>query len=119
MWHGMLRNVRLVEKSRMSTRILMESLGIPVWKWVHINMYFITTLQKTHRDMDTTWVIMDRLTKSVNFMGIHESYSLNKLSNIYFREMISRRGVPVSMVSNMDVNFTSKFWKRFHENLGT
>lgn len=33
--------------------------------------------------------------------------------------MVSRYGVPVSIVSDRDVRFTSKFWRKFHEELGT
>ena len=33
--------------------------------------------------------------------------------------MVVRQGVPVSMVLNRDVRFTSRFWRKFHEELGT
>ncbi|KAI3701131.1 hypothetical protein L2E82_45776 [Cichorium intybus] len=34
-------------------------------------------------------------------------------------EIISRHGIPVSVISDRDVRFTSRFWKKFHEELGT
>ena len=62
---------------------------------------------------------MDRLTKSVHFILIQESISSEKFTDIYIREIVSRHGVLVSVVSDRDLRFTSRFWKRFHEELGT
>ncbi|GJX20858.1 putative reverse transcriptase domain-containing protein [Tanacetum coccineum] len=38
---------------------------IPKWKWDNITMDFITKLPKSSQGLDTIWVIVDRLTKSV------------------------------------------------------
>ena len=45
--------------------------------------------------------------------------SAEKLVEIYVREVVARHGVPTSIVSDQDVCFTSRFWKKFHEELGT
>ena len=62
---------------------------------------------------------MDKLTKSSHFIPISESISAEKLADIYVRGVVARHGVPVSVVSNVDVRFTSRFWKKFHEEPGT
>ena len=62
---------------------------------------------------------MDRLTKSAHFVPIQEKSSVEKLVEIYVKEVFSRHVVPVSILSNKDVCFTSWFWWKFHDELGT
>ena len=82
-------------------------------------MDFIMKLPRTARGVDSIWVIVDRLTKSAHFIPMQESISAEKLADIYIREIVARHGVPVSVISDRDVRFTSRFWKRFHDELGT
>ena len=90
-----------------------------MWKWEQITMDFITKLLRTTKGFDAIWVIIDRLTKSAHFMAIRESSSAEKLADVYVREIVARLGVPVSIVSDRDVRFTSCLWQKFHEELGT
>ncbi|GJX54095.1 putative reverse transcriptase domain-containing protein [Tanacetum coccineum] len=62
---------------------------IPVYKWENITMDFVTKLPKTTSGQDTIW------------------------------EVVSRHGVPVSIISDRDNKFTSHFWKSLNEALGT
>ena len=98
---------------------LLQPLEIPEWKWEHITMDFVVGLPLTKGKYDAIWVIVDRLTKSAHFIPINERYSLEKLANLYMKEIVSRHGVPVSIVSDRDPRFTSRFWKSFQECLGT
>ncbi|GJT36163.1 putative reverse transcriptase domain-containing protein [Tanacetum coccineum] len=92
---------------------------IPIWKWENITMDFVTKLPKTTSGQDTIWVIVDRLTKSAHFLSMKETDSLEKLTRQYLKEVVSRHGVPVSIISNRDSKFTSHFWKSLNEALGT
>ncbi|KAJ9563234.1 hypothetical protein OSB04_008394 [Centaurea solstitialis] len=96
----------------------LQPLEIPVWKWEQIT-YLITKLPKTPRGFDATWVIVDRLTKSAHFLPIQESSSADKLADIFVREIMRLHGVPVSIVSDRDTRFTSRFWERFQKEMGT
>ena len=98
---------------------LLQPLEIPEWKWEHITMDFVVGLPLTKGKYDAIWVIVDRLTKSAQFVPINERYSLEKLANLYMKEIVSKHGVPVSIVSDRDPRFTSRFWKMFQECLGT
>ncbi|GJT50756.1 putative reverse transcriptase domain-containing protein [Tanacetum coccineum] len=82
---------------------------IPVWKWENITMDFVTKLPKTSTGQNTIWVIVDRLTKSAHFLPMKENDSMEKLTRHYLKEVVSKHGVPVSIISNRDGRFTSQF----------
>ncbi|GJT73910.1 putative reverse transcriptase domain-containing protein [Tanacetum coccineum] len=68
---------------------------------------------------DTIWVIVDRLTKSAHFLPMREDDTWKKLTRQYLKEVVSKHGVPVSIISDRDGKFTSHFWKSLHKALGT
>ncbi|GJS69959.1 putative reverse transcriptase domain-containing protein [Tanacetum coccineum] len=74
-------------------------------------MDFITKLPRSKSGHDTIWVIVDRLTKSAHFLAIREDYSTEKLAKIYIDEIVTRHGVPVSIISDRDGRFTSRSWQ--------
>ncbi|GJX41046.1 putative reverse transcriptase domain-containing protein [Tanacetum coccineum] len=92
---------------------------IPKWKWDNITMDFVTKLPKTEADQDTIWVIVDRLTKSAHFLPMREDDTLENLTRQYLKEVVSRHGVLVSIISDRDRKFTSHFWKSLNKALGT
>ncbi|GKD14868.1 putative reverse transcriptase domain-containing protein [Tanacetum coccineum] len=75
---------------------------IPAWKWENITMDFVTKLPKTSTGQDTIWVIIDRLTKSAHFLPMKETDSREKLTRQYLKEVVSRHGVPVLIISDRD-----------------
>ncbi|GJT00428.1 putative reverse transcriptase domain-containing protein [Tanacetum coccineum] len=79
---------------------------IPQWKWENITMDFETKLPKMAARQDTIWVIVDRLTKSAHFLPIREDDTLEKLTRQYLKEVVSKHGVPVSIISDRDGKFT-------------
>ncbi|KAD4586323.1 hypothetical protein E3N88_23924 [Mikania micrantha] len=92
---------------------------IPMWKWENISMDFITKLPRTTNGKDSIWVIVDRLTKSAHFLPISETYPVRKLARIYIDEIVSRHGIPLSIISDRDARFTARFWESLHEAFGT
>ena len=98
---------------------MLQPLEIPVWKWEKITMDFVTKLPRTRKGCDAIWVIVDRLTKSAHFFPIKETYPLPRLAQLYINEIIARHGVPVSIVSDRDPRFTSRFWKSLQSELGS
>ncbi|GJZ34138.1 putative reverse transcriptase domain-containing protein [Tanacetum coccineum] len=92
---------------------------IPVWNWENITMDFVTMLPKTSNGQDTIWVIVDRLTKSAHFLLMKETDSMEKLTRQYLKEVVSRHGVPVLIISDRDSKFTSHFWQSLNKALGT
>ncbi|GJY70405.1 putative reverse transcriptase domain-containing protein [Tanacetum coccineum] len=92
---------------------------IATYKWKNITMDFVTKLPKTSSGLDAIWVIVNRLTKSVHFLPMKETGSMEKLARQYLKEVISRHGVPVSIISDRDSKFTSHFWQSLNKALGT
>ena len=62
---------------------------------------------------------MDRLTKSAHFLATSETASFDKLAQLYINEIISRHGVPLSIVCDRDPRFVSNFWNSLQTQLGT
>ena len=73
-------------------------------------MDFVVGLPLTGRKHDSVWVIVDRLTKSTNSLPVRTDYSLDKLSELYIKEIVWLHGIPISIISNRDPRFTSRFW---------
>ncbi|GJW33626.1 putative reverse transcriptase domain-containing protein [Tanacetum coccineum] len=92
---------------------------IPMWKWERITMDFVTKLPKTSTGHDAIWVIVDRLTKSSHFIPIRATDSMETLTRLYIKEIVSRHGVPISIISDRDSHFTSRFWQSLQNALGT
>ncbi|GJW14067.1 putative reverse transcriptase domain-containing protein [Tanacetum coccineum] len=51
--------------------------------------------------------------------GKGEDDTLEKLTRQYLKEVVSKHGVPVLIISDRDGKFTSHFWKSLHKALGT
>ncbi|GKE88592.1 reverse transcriptase domain-containing protein, partial [Tanacetum coccineum] len=97
-------------KCQKPSRLLIQP-EIPTWKWERITMDFVTKLPKTSSGHDTIWVIVDRLTKSAHFIHTRETYIMETLTRLYIKEIVSRHGVPISIISDRDSHFTSRFWQ--------
>ncbi|GJV71507.1 putative reverse transcriptase domain-containing protein [Tanacetum coccineum] len=97
---------------------LLQQPEIPVWKWERITMDFISGLPRTPSEYDTIWVIVDRLTKSAHFLPMKKMDSMEKLTQLYLKEVVCRHGAPISIISDRDSHFTSRFWKLLYEALG-
>ncbi|GJX25861.1 putative reverse transcriptase domain-containing protein [Tanacetum coccineum] len=62
---------------------------IPEWKWDNITMDFVTKLPKSSQGYDTIW------------------------------EVVTRHGIPVSIICDRDPRFASNFWRSLQNALGT
>jgi hypothetical protein len=109
-WNNMKRDIakyvaechtcQRVKAEHQSPAGLLQPLDIPEWKWEEIRMDFITGLPLTKKHKDMIWVIVDRL---------NQKDSVEKLVEIYVREIVSKHGVPKKIVSDRGSVFTSIF----------
>ena len=67
-------------------------------------------LPMTFHKNDAIWVIVDLLAKIAHFILIKTYFPLPKLNKLYIREVVKLHGVPSSIVSDIDLWFTSQFW---------
>ncbi|KAL0559142.1 hypothetical protein IC582_003732 [Cucumis melo] len=97
----------------------LNPLPVPEWKWEHITMDFLFGLPRTSSGHDGIWVIVDRLTKTTRFIPIKMTSTLDQLARLYVDKIVSQYRVPVSIVSDRDPRFTSKFWPSLQKAMGT
>ncbi|GJV87191.1 putative reverse transcriptase domain-containing protein [Tanacetum coccineum] len=64
-------------------------------------------------------VIIDRLTKSAHNLPMRKDYKMERLARLYLNEIVSKHGVPISIILDRDSHFTSRFWQSMQEALGT
>jgi hypothetical protein len=62
---------------------------------------------------------VDQLTKSVLFLHIKMTDSVDKLAKLYINKVIRFYGVLVSIISDRDPRFTSRLWPTLQQALET
>ncbi|GJT49259.1 putative reverse transcriptase domain-containing protein [Tanacetum coccineum] len=67
-------------------------------------------------DIATYW---DNITKSAHFLPMRETDPMDKLARLYLKEVVTRHGIPVSIICDRDPQFTSNFWRSFQKAMGT
>ena len=120
-WSGMKRKVaeyvskcficQQVKAERQKPSGLLQPLPIPEWKWERITMDFVFKLPSPVQRHDGIWVVVDRLTKSAHFLPIREKFSPKKLAELFMNHIVSLHGFLVSIISDRDPRFTSRFWR--------
>ena len=81
-------------------------------------MDFVVGLPLTRRNNDLVWVVVDRLAKTSHFLLVRTDYSHDKLAEFYIREIVRFHGIPISIISDRDLRFTSRIWGKLQEALG-
>ncbi|GJW49538.1 putative reverse transcriptase domain-containing protein [Tanacetum coccineum] len=98
---------------------LLAQPDIPQWKWDNITMDFVTKLLKSSQGYDTISVIVDRLTKFAIFIPMRETDPLEKLARMYLKEVVTRHGIPISIIYDRDLRLASNFRRSLQKALGT
>ena len=64
-------------------------------------------------------MIVDRLTKLAHFLAIEVTFTAEQLVDLYIREVVRLHEISLSILSNRDAKFVSKFWHGFQSTMGT
>ncbi|GJZ35400.1 putative reverse transcriptase domain-containing protein [Tanacetum coccineum] len=116
--HKCLTCAKVKAEHQRSSGLLVQP-EIPQWKWDNIIMDFVTKLLKSSQGYDTIWVIVNRPTKSALFLPMRKTDPMEKLARMYLKEVVTRHGIPVSIIFYRDGRFASNFWRSLQKALGT
>ncbi|GBG72841.1 hypothetical protein CBR_g12561 [Chara braunii] len=95
---------------------LLHPLPIPEGRWQSISMDFIGPLRPpTPRGHDAILVVVNRFTKRARFVPSRYAISARKVADIMFGRVMRDHDLPLSIISDRDPRFTSRFWRRLHE----
>ena len=97
---------------------LLHSLPIPDRPWQSIALEFMGPLPKSN-NFDYLLVVIDRLTSQVHLVPTTTTITARGVMWLILKEVVRLHGIPESMVSNRDTNFTSIFWKELHRLMGS
>jgi transposase InsO family protein len=82
-------------------------------------MDFIVGFPRTPAGYDSIWVIVDQLTKVAHFIPVKTTHSGARLAKLYMSRIVCLHGVPKRIGSDRGTQFTSRFWEKLHESMGT
>jgi len=91
----------------------------PIQPWNDVSVEFIVALPRTYRGKDTIMVVVDRFSKMAQFVPCHKTNDASYIAELYFKEIISLHGVPITIISDQDSKFLSHFWRSLWKLLGT
>jgi len=98
---------------------LLQPLPLPVWKWDHITMDFVVGMPWTQKHHDAISMVVDRFTKLAHFLPMKIVFNAEQLAELYIEKIVRLHGIPLSIVSDRDTKFASKFWQGFQSAMGT
>jgi hypothetical protein len=98
---------------------LLQPLEPPEQPFDSIGFDFITKLPVTEKGHDSICVFVDRLTKMAYFAPCNEEISAKKFAKLYLDTVQVHQGLSKTFVSDRDTRFTSAFWRKLTDLLGT
>ncbi|TYK05651.1 Retrotransposable element Tf2 [Cucumis melo var. makuwa] len=97
---------------------LLQPLPLPNLILEDWTMDFIEGLPKAG-GYDSIMVVVDRLSKMAHFIILKHPFSAKQVAEKFVEEIISKHGIPNSIVTDRDKVFLSHFWKELFTAMGT
>jgi transposase InsO family protein len=126
-WLGLRRDVEIyvrgcatcqrTKPSRQRPQGFLQSLEISDGPWTSISMDFVEELPASN-GYNSILVVVDRLTKYATFIPTTTKLSTAGLVDLIVDNVVSRHGLPTSIISDRGSKFTSKLWAAMCKVLG-
>jgi hypothetical protein len=120
-WHGMKKDIadyltkclecQHVKVEHRNPSELLQPLPILEWKWETISMDFITGLTKSTKWNAPIMVVVEKLSKVVQFIPVKSNCKEIDISIIFMNKIFRPHDMPKEIISDRDTKFTSNFWK--------
>ena len=81
-------------------------------------MEFIIGFPTTSKKNDFIMFVVDRSSKVAHFIAVNSTNSAREVAHIFIREIMRLHGVPKNIISDIDAQITSTFYKDFFSGLG-
>ena len=78
---------RRIKAEHQRTAGTLQPISIPEWKWVHVEMDFVTGFPKSRKGNDAILVVIDRLSKVAHFLAVRETITASQLATLYCPEL--------------------------------
>ena len=101
---------------------LLNPLPVPTYPWESIGVDFVGPLPESgNRDgiFDSLTVVICLLTSMVHLIPSRINYNAPQLAELMFEHIYKLHGLPKNIISDRDVLFTSVFWSRLHNLIGS
>jgi hypothetical protein len=109
---------QLAKSSHQKPAGLLQPLPPPEGPWQEITMDFIDGLPNSE-GANSTLVVVDRFTKYAHFIPLRHPYNAVTVSKAVVDTVVKLHGVPLTITSDRDKIFTSRFWRELIKALGT
>jgi hypothetical protein len=100
---------------------LLQPIPIPQRRWECVTMDFAGPLPRTRQGHDCILVVTDKLTKLAHFMATSIGVDNDAVgtARLFFDGVVRLHGVPLTIISDRDSRFTSRFWTALWKLTGT
>ena len=73
---------------------LLQHFAILEWKWGVLSLDFITNFPSIQKKHDLIMVLVDKLSKSANFIYVKSTYKVVNIAEIFLKEIFLLHGLP-------------------------